>query len=133
MKYLSFIIILLAITIYKSSYAYEFSYDAISVLDYDAEESVYFCSGIQAAAFQYNNKERGVELPTSVLLERTTHKLIEYTGARNSKISRLVIKGYQHFVDCLNVDNAVDYENCIEIGHQCQDVSEDFYGQFVKK
>lgn len=128
-----FLILVLFLAICKTSSAYEFSYDAVTVLDYDAEESVYFCSGLQTGAFQYKNMEQGRNLPTASLLEHTTHKLIEYTGARNSKISKLVIEGYQHYVDCLNADNAVTYNNCMDIAHQCQDVSEDFYGQFVKK
>lgn len=132
MKYM-FLILAMLVVICKTSSAYEFSYDAIKVLDYDAEESVYFCSGLQTAALQYTKGEQGIDIPTAPLLVHTTNKLIEYTGARNSKISKLVIAGYQHFADCLNADNAVKYNNCMDISHQCQDVSEDFYGQFVKK
>ena len=134
MKYV-FLILALLVVICKTSRSYELSYDAIKVLDYDAEESVYYCSGRQAASFQYIQKEQGIELPTATLLSHTSTVLVKMTGERESKISELVIKGYDDMNNCAfnTTVNSSEWNECMKINHQCQDVSEDFYGQFVKK
>ena len=132
MKNIFFAISLLTAIICKPSYGYEFTYDAETVLNYNAEESVFYCAGIHSAALQYTKREQGIDIPTASLLEHVTHKLIQFTGARNSRVSELVIKGYDDMNNCAfnTIANSPEFNECMRIAHKCQDISEDFYKQF---
>lgn len=103
-----------------------------TVLNYNAEESVFYCAGIHSAALQYTKREQGIDIPTASLLEHVTHKLIQFTGARNSRVSELVIKGYDDMNNCAfnTIANSPEFNECMRIAHKCQDISEDFYKQF---
>ncbi len=100
-----------------------------TVLNYNPQESLYYCSGIHMWALQYNQRSVGVDIPTHTLISKAVTRLREYTNGVPSQIMSLVIKGYQDADIC----NSTQTQKCFETSYKCQDVSTAYWEPIVKR
>lgn len=100
-----------------------------TVLNYNPQESLYYCTGIHIWAMQYNKRSVGIDIPLHTLVGRAEIKLREYTNGIPSQIYSLIIKGYQDADICSNTQT----QKCFDTSYKCQDVSTAFWEPIVKQ